>query len=512
MTLIGAPRDLVGDDALELSAGGLVSTNPARPSDVIWSGQTNDDHVDLAVRAARESLSEWSRAPIERRIAVLRRFQQIAADHGEAMGRLISRETGKALWDAAVEGKALGSKVDITLDDSPEGGFHRVRGLDVPVTDSRSGRCRYRPHGVLSVIGPFNFPAHLPNGHIVPALLMGNTIVFKPSEKTPAVGQALGEMYREALVAEGFPAGVVNVVQGAASAAIKLTTHESVDGILFTGSWPVGRRILENNLDHPGRIVALEMGGNNPVIVMDDADLKQAAIEVIRGAFITTGQRCTCTRRLLVHERVADRFLAALTRMTQAIRVGDPEAEGVFIGPPVTREARDAVLSFQEKIRSAGAEILVESTDSVEGVDTEAAYVTPGLARVDRFVANESDAGCDIEVFGPLLRTAVFSSYEDAIAQANATRYGLAASIFTRNEELQERFLIDARAGCVNVNCATAGASSKLPFGGLGASGNHRPAGSVSLDYCAYPVASLVESGDAAGMAQGMAFEDDWIS
>ncbi|MEO0512773.1 MAG: aldehyde dehydrogenase family protein [Planctomycetota bacterium] len=504
--------DLIGGGQRELSGEELVSVSPATPGERLWSGTPVVSHVGDAVLAAREALGVWARAPIERRAAVLQRFAAIAADRADETGRLISRETGKALWDASGEGKALAAKVAITLDDGPGSGRSRVAGGEVGVSETRVGRCSYRPHGVMAVVGPFNFPAHLPNGHIVPALLMGNTVVFKPSEKTPAVGEALARMYREALEAEGFPAGVVNLVQGGRETSVALTTHAGVDGILFTGSWPVGRKILENNLDRPGRIVALEMGGNNPAVVMDDADLRQAAIEVVRGAFVTTGQRCTCTRRVIVHEAVAERFVGALAKMTESIVVGGPEAEGVFFGPPVTRDARDAVVSFQERLAGDGGEVLVPCRTDVAGVDPDAAYVTPGLVRVDRFTSSDGgDAGCDVEVFGPLLRVSVVGSFDEAMAQANATRYGLAASVFTGRAASIERFLVEARAGCVNVNCATAGASGKLPFGGLGASGNHRPAGSASLEYCAYPVASLIESGDAAGLSQGMGFDEGWL-
>ena len=354
----------------------------------------------------------------------------------------------------------------------------------------------------MAVIGPYNFPMHLPNGHIIPALLMGNTVVLKPSEKTPATGQALIEMLSEALEAEGAPPGVVNLVQGAAETAVKLTTHTDIDGILFTGSWPVGRKILEANLDHPGRIVALELGGNNPTVVMPDAHLEQAAIEVVRASFITTGQRCTCTRRLIVHESIAERFTHAVVEAAKRIVVGDPRSESpVFIGPLISAQARDAVLSFQEKLIATGGEALLRCEPRSTDGSTDGHYITPGVIRVDRFVADDSDdCGCDREVFGPLLRVTSVANLDEAIQQANAT-----------DPEAQRRFIAESRAGCVNVNAGTAGASSKLPFGGLGQSGNHRPAGSVSLDYCAYPVASMVETGSEAALPQGVSFDPKWL-
>lgn len=509
--LTRGPADLVGGQWRELSGDGIVSVNPARPGEEIWRGSASAGHVDEAVASAREAQREWRAWPAEKRFAVLRAYRDLCAAKKDEIASLICRETGKVMWDAAGEAGALAAKVDITLDASEHGGLRRVSGYEVGLTESRVGRAWFRPHGVMAVIAPFNFPAHLANGHIVPALAMGNTVVLKPSDKAPAVGQMLGELFERALREVGAPAGVVNVVQGGAEVAQKLTTHADIDGILFTGSWPVGRRILEANLDHPGRIVALEMGGNNPAVVMPDCDLRQAVIECARSAFVTTGQRCTCTRRIIVHEAVADRFIAALCKVAGTLVIGDPDAEHpVFMGPIISGEARDAVLAAQADFARAGGEVLVESTvvDSAGG----GYFLSPGVVKVDRFsIENEGSAGCDREVFGPLVRVSVTDSFEDALEQANATRFGLAASVFTSDVAVAERFLAQAKAGCVNVNTGTAGASSKLPFGGLGHSGNHRPAGSFSLDYCAYPVAGMLESGDAAAVPAGMTVEDGWL-
>lgn len=503
--------DLVAGEWRELTGDGIVSVNPARPAEELWRGSANVGHVDDAVAAARAAQREWAAWPQEKRFDALRVYRDLCKARKDEIAQLICRETGKVMWDAAGEAGALAAKVDITLDASEHGGLRRVSGYEVGLTDSRVGRAWFRPHGVMAVIAPFNFPAHLANGHIVPALAMGNTVVLKPSDKAPAVGQLMGELFDAALREVGAPAGVVNVVQGGAEVAQKLTTHEGIDGILFTGSWPVGRRILEANLDHPGRIVALEMGGNNPAVVMPDCDLRQAVIECGRSAFVTTGQRCTCTRRIIVHESIADRFLAGLCKVAGSLVIGDPDAaHPVFMGPIISGESRDAVLAAQGDFARAGGEVMIESTavDSAGG----GYFLSPSVVRVDRFsIANEGAAGCDREVFGPLVRVSVTDSFDDALEQANATRFGLAASVFTSDDTIAQRFLAEAKAGCVNVNTGTAGASSKLPFGGLGHSGNHRPAGSFSLDYCAYPVAGMLESGDAAAVPQGMKVEDGWL-
>ncbi len=517
-SLSSPPSDLVGGEWIALPGESLRSHNPARPGETIWLGSPNALNVDRAVAAARAALGEWSRFPVERRVDALLAFKGICVERSKEIAALIRDEVGKAQWEAEQEAAALAGKIEITLDKSGVGGRRRVTDYEIDLGGTKRGVCRFRPHGVMAVIGPFNFPAHLPNGHIVPALLTGNTVVLKPSDKTPAVGQLLGELYNDALASVGAPAGVVNVVQGAAAPAVRLTTHDGVDGILFTGSWPVGRRILESNLDRPGRIVALEMGGNNPAVVMDDADLRQAVIECARAALNTAGQRCTSTRRIIVHERVADRFIAALVKTAAGLRIGAPDDPApVFMGPIIRDDARRAALGFVDDLARGGGEVVLapRAIDDVTGC-AGGYFISPGVVRVESFSDNiESgpgrDAGCDVEIFGPVVRVSVVKNYEEAIGQANATRYGLASSIFTMNKEIAGRFLVDARAGCVNVNTGTSGASGKLPFGGLGWSGNHRPAGAFSVDYCAAPVASMIEESAAASPSAGMMFDESWL-
>lgn len=515
-SLTHAPANLIAGAWKLLNPGDVIARSPAEPARVIYHAETRVHDVAEAVAAARAALPAWSAWPRERRFAVLRRFQALAAAAGPRAATLIADETGKALWDATAEAGLLGAKVDITLDASPGAALNRVTDFEVPVAPTRRGTCAFRPHGVVAVLGPFNFPMHLPNGHIIPALAMGNTVVFKPSDKAPACGQLLTELLDEACRAEGAPPGVVNLVQGSLPAARALVAHDDLDAILFTGSWVAGRAIMQANLDRPGRILALEMGGNNAAVVMPDADLRQALVECVRSAFVSTGQRCTCTRRLIVHREVAPVFIPALVRAAQGLRIGPPHAAPpVFMGPIISREARDAVLGFQARAEAAGARVLLRAAP----VDTSAGgwYLTPGILEVTGFEPRGAadgpfHPGCDEEIFGPLLRIAVVDGFDDALRQANSTRFGLAASIFTRDATSAARFQREVRAGCVNTNTGTAGASSKLPFGGLGLSGNHRPAGAFSLDYCAYPVAGLVETGDAATLPPGMAFEDGWLA
>ncbi|MBL9140921.1 MAG: aldehyde dehydrogenase family protein, partial [Phycisphaerae bacterium] len=421
-----AQADFIGGRWIELDTEGLSviqSVNPAKPPEVVWRGAPRMEHVSQAVAAARRALPAWSASTRDERIAVLQKFAEQCTKAAPAMAALITREVGKTLAESALEAKLLADKVAITTDPQSLG---RVSDYDVAAGASRTGHCRFKPLGVMAVVGPFNFPAHLPNGHIVPALLLGNTVVFKPSEKAPAVGQELARLF-----AECVPPGVFNLVQGTGEHAAALTGHDDVDGILFTGSWPVGRRILQANLDRPGRMVALEMGGNNASVVLDDADLRLAVVECARAAFATTGQRCTCTRRIVVQRGIADRFLRALVQVAKSITVGAGDSDPpVFMGPLVTRQARDAVLAFQQDVAARGGRVLVAAEARDPGW-----LLTPGVVQVDRFTRTH-----DTEVFGPLVQVAIADTLDDAIAQANATEYGLAAAIFTRSRESFERF------------------------------------------------------------------------
>jgi succinylglutamic semialdehyde dehydrogenase len=488
-----AASNYIGGRFQRLEGDQLRSTNPAQPDALIWAGTPRPDAVDDAVGAARSALRAWAGRSFDDRLEILRRWQAVTREHAERLAGLITDEMGKTLSESRQEAGAVAAKLDITVD---EVSLSRVRGYELLLQETRRGYCRFKPHGVMAVIGPFNFPAHLPNGHFIPALLLGNTVVLKPSEKTPAVGQLLAELMHEA----GVPPGVFNVIQGAGDIAASLVGHDDIDGILFTGSWPVGRRILETNLDRPGRVVALEMGGSNPAIVWSDAHVKQAVVECARGAFATSGQRCTCTRRIIVHADVADRFIGMLAKVASTLVIGPGRSQPVFMGPLVTADAAAAVVDGQDRLAQDGA-ILVPLTKP----DVPGHFLTPGIVQVDRFQMDR-----DREVFGPLVQVAVVDGFDEAIEQANATNYGLAASVFTADPATFEAFFDAVRCGCVNHNTGTAGASGKLPFGGLGHSGNHRPAAAFSVDYCAYPVACMDESSPNVSVPEGMLWEDRW--
>jgi succinylglutamic semialdehyde dehydrogenase len=483
------PSDFLDGRFVPLPGDAIEVRDPSDGATTVWRSGESVAHVDGAVNAARQALPAWSARTLDERIGFLKEYAASTVKHLNRIADRITLEMGKIRSESLLEAKLLAEKVTITLD---EISMARVRGYDVAVNATRTGLCRFKPHGVIGVLGPYNFPAHLPNGHFVPALLLGNTVVFKPSDKTPGVAQILAECMAEA----GLPNGVFNVVQGGPHVARALVAHEGLDGILFTGSWPVGRAILEANLDRPGRIVALELGGSNPAVVMPSAHLRQAVIECARASFATTGQRCTCTRRIIVDRRVADRFLLEFCKVASTLLIGPGfSTDPVFMGPIVNEGALNGVLGEQAALAKAGAKVLVAATR----MDRLGSFVTPSVIEVPRF-----ERATDRETFGPLVRVAIVDGLDEAMVQANATDYGLAASIFTNDRSEYDRFFAACRAGCINWNNGTAGASSKLPFGGLGHSGNHRPAAAFSVDYCAYPVASMVESSDAAPVPDGM--------
>ena len=483
-----APSDFIDGAFRALSGDAITTRDPANPTNIVWQGSPVAAHAEDAVAAARCALPAWSALSLDERRVFLERWREACVKHAARLAAAIAREIGKVKWEAELEAKIVAEKVTITLEDRV---VARVAGFEVAAGAGKTGICSFKPHGVMAVLGPYNFPAHLPNGHIVPALLLGNTIVFKPSEKGASVGQLMAELADEA----GFPAGVFNVVQGGGAIASRLAVHPDVDGVLFTGSFPVGRRILEANLDTPGRLIALEMGGSNPAVVTAKADLRRAAIECVRAGYATTGQRCTCTRRIIVEESVADRFIPMFLKLASNLMIAAAD-DGVpaFMGPLVTAEARDAVIRAQHAIAQRGR-LLLEASP----LDRAGYFLSPGAVEVARFERGADEQ----EIFGPFVQFARARDLDDAVVQANATSFGLAASLFSDDESEWRRFFAESRAGCINWNSGTAGASSKLPFGGLGRSGNHRPAGAFAVDAVAYPVATMVDRAEPV-VPQGM--------
>jgi len=456
----------------------FVSTSPSDGS-TVWSGkESTPDQIDKAFAAARTAFGPWWCSGLETRIAVCEQFADLVRSRTDELSRLISAEMGKTLWESQGEAATVAGKIAVSVD-----ALRTRRDTTAFSMGPALAVTRFKPHGVLAVLGPFNFPAHLPNGHIVPALLAGNTVVFKPSELAPAVGEWMASVWQEA----GLPAGVLNVVPGSRSVGQLLVNHEDSDGLLFTGSSAAGRAIHQTFGKWPQKMLALEMGGNNPLVIHQASNVDAAAYLTVMSAFITSGQRCTCARRLiLVNGPNSDAILDRLAEMTGRIRVGywdDPEEP--FSGTVVSRTAGERVQqAVQASLKSGAREIVAMKT-----MRDNPALLTPCILDV-----TEQKIRNDDEIFGPVLNVIRVPDFDSAIEEANNTQYGLAAGLISDSRECFDEFTLEIRAGIVNWNRQTTGASGKLPFGGCGFSGNHRPAGYYSADYAAWPMASL-ESG-----------------
>jgi succinylglutamic semialdehyde dehydrogenase len=473
-----------GRFALPTDANGeWTAKSPADFADELGKIPYSYASVNEAVGAARKAFPAWRRKSLSERAELLKKYQSILKRREDELAEILAREVGKPLWESKTEVATMVNKVDVTLNDS----MKLVADLTLPnVMEGTNGVSRHRPLGVMAVIGPFNFPGHLPNGHIVPALATGNTIVFKPSEKAPLTAQLMAECFEEA----GFPAGVFNLLQGEKEVGRRLCVHEDVAGILFTGSYEVGTRIKQDTLLQHWKLLALEMGGKNAAIVWKDTDLELAVHETLFGAFVTSGQRCSATSRVIVHKSLADKFIERFHERAKAFTIGHP-LDNPFMGPLVEAGSVDRYLKFFGIASREGCEVLMRGK-ALE-LPYQGYYVTPSIC----LVQDSSIEGArksvyqQTELFAPNVGITVVEDIEHAIALANITQYGLVASVFTRDRATYETCWDGLEFGLVNWNRTTVGASSKLPFGGLKKSGNHFPTALPSTLYCTYPVASL---------------------
>ena len=463
----------------------LISHAPATGEE-LWRGAYSD--VDEAVSRARRAWPAWAALALGNRIEIARRFANAVRKDAEKLASLIASETGKPLWEARTEVDAVVAKVDISVQAYAE----RTGKKKLDSALNGTAAVRHKPHGVMVVLGPYNFPAHLPNGHMIPALIAGNVVLFKPSEKTPAVAEALVECWKQS----GAPNDILQLVIGGPETGKKLVSHHGVDGVLFTGSAQAGIAINRKLAANPGKIVALEVGGNNPIVVIDTPKLADAAAIVIQSAFTTSGQRCTAARRLIVKESIYDDLIAELIPTVKKLIVGEPFAEPPpFMGPVIDNETADRLNESFLTLLTAGGKVL----QHMRRPDPDKPFLTPGI--ID---TTDIPDRPDIELFGPILQVIRVPDLDAGIAEANNTRFGLSASLIGGGPEDYGRFWANIRAGIINWNRPTNGASSAAPFGGIGLSGNHRPAAYYAADYCAYPVASTEMDQPRANLGVGI--------
>lgn len=442
-------------------------------------------HMQRAVEAARSARADWRRLGPDARAEILLRYQAALRRHRDAIASSICDEVGKPLWEARGEADALAAKVDVSL--GPGALYTRTEHIA-----ALPGEVRHRPLGVIAVVGPFNFPAHLPNGQIIPALLTGNTVVHKPSERTPRTARWLARCLQEA----GLPPGVFNLVQGPGELAAALCAHPDVDGVMFTGSAAIGHALLAQNITRPERLIALELGGKNATLALADCDLEATARAAAFSAYVTAGQRCTATSRLIIEAPIADRLLARVAELARELKVGHPRAADTFMGPVIDASTITRLETAQATALDHGYSPLVRgAATATQGTDGQRGhYVAPSLWRAPEGVLPATVPGYgDEELFAPDLAAYVVPDRERAVEVANSTRFGLAAAVFCAEREHFEAVADELKVGVVHWNRASAGASGRLPFGGVRDSGNHHPAGISTGLSCTFPLAVLLE-------------------
>jgi len=475
MQLMSSNTQLINGKWLSGLGKEFVSLNPAKNVSV-WIGQSaTKEQVEEAVKAARNSFFAWSVLGYDNRLAIVKRFGEQLLENKKKLAAAISEETGRPLWETLAEIGGMIGKIAIS-----EKSFKERTGTVESEMAGSKAFIRHKPHGVVAVFGPYNFPGHLPNGHIVPALLAGNTVVFKPSELTPKVAQITMELWLKA----GLPDGIINLVQGEVETGIALAGNSDIDGLFFTGSSNTGHLLHKQYGGHPGKILALEMGGNNPLIVNKVSDLDAVVHDILQSAFVTTGQRCTCARRLFIQSnQQGDRIIDRLIEVTKQITIGHYDDENTpFFGSLISEKAALDMIAAQQKLINLGGNSLLELKHLEEGTG----FVSPGIIDVTG-VANIPDE----EYFGPLLKIYRYSDLDWALEEANNTLFGLSAALLSDSHKTYDKFFKTIRAGIVNWNRPTTGANSQAPFGGIGASGNHRASAYYAADYCSYPISSL---------------------
>lgn len=447
----------------------------------LWEVGVYYDHIEPVIVSAQKGFDTWRKLSFEQRVVFLKKYQEIVRARKDEIATALAWEVGKPLWEAKTEAAALDSKVTVTITDSLE----RIKTETIKdVMPKIDGHVVYKPHGPSLIIGPFNFPCHLANGQILSALLAGNSIIFKPSEKTIYSAQLMMECFHQA----GFPEGVINFINGTGHTSGKLTSDKRIRGVFFTGSRAIGLRILENTYRDMGKMVALELGGKNSTIIHHDTNMSHALPELLRACFLTSGQRCTSTSMILVHRKIEQEFISQFKALTERIKVGHPiKAADPFMGPLIDEQAEKLYFDFCNFGKQEGAEEIVSPRKLDVGFQGH--YVSPSI----HYAKKPDLKGKFIqeEIFGPNCFFVPYDDIEEAIHIANCTEYGLAASVFTRDSEIYKLCLRDIDSGLLNLNRSTVGATARLPFGGVKNSGNHRPAAVSMIDACVSSVASL---------------------
>jgi len=443
-------------------------------NELLWTGNyCKEEDIEHVVKCAKDAFKVWSNLSIEERIEYLTKFKNVVEENKECLANCISSEVGKPYWESLTEVNSVIGKLDPCI----EAYNLRNKTIERVQSDGSKSVTRFRPHGVVGVIGPYNFPIHMPNGHIMAALLAGNTVILKPSEKVPLVSEIIMELWEKAKL----PKGVINMVYGDKEVSSMLCLNNDVKAIFFTGSREAGRNIEKLCLYK--KMCVLEMGGNSPYIVWDTSNIDASVITIIQSSFITSGQRCSTARRLIVpNNQFGNMFINRLVEVSKNIKVGMPR-DNVFMGSLKSKELVDNVLNKQKELLSKGAISLLESKRLL---DFGESFVSPGI--IDVTNVNEK---IDEEIIGPFLQVTRVNSFDEALKKANDSNYGLAAGLISEDKELYKEFVDKIEAGIISWNKQLTGASKYAPFGGIKDSGNYRPSGLLAADYTVYSTASV---------------------
>jgi len=450
----------------------FLNINPADTSDIIGEfPQSTDGDVRMAAEAAREAYKTWRLVPAPKRGELLRKAGQILEARKDELAREMTREMGKIFTETKGD---VQEAIDTAYYAASEG--RRLFGYTVPSElPNKFAMSIRQPIGVAGCITPWNFPLAIPSWKIFPALLCGNTVVFKPAMDTPKTAHTFVEILIEA----GIPEGVINLVHGGDDAGKAVVADPNIQLISFTGSSETGKIVAQHCAAQHKR-VSLEMGGKNAVILMDDADLQLALDGVIWGAFGTTGQRCTATSRLLLHEKIHDKFIEMLVRRVERLRVGNGNDAGVDMGPVINAEQMQRILDYIELGKQEGATCIIGGTRLTENGLAKGFFIAPTIfinVKPEHRIAQE-------EIFGPVLSVLKFKTFEEAVKILNSVRYGLSSSLYTHNINLAFQAIRDFEAGITYINAPTIGAEAHLPFGGVKETGNgHREGGWQVYDF-----------------------------
>ena len=489
-----AGRHFIAGKWLESTGKSFNSTNPARLDEVVGvfphGGKAT---ADRAVEAARAAQPAWRRTSRIHRAELFDHLAQIVKRETDSLAQLMARECGKVVTECRaeiVEGLHMIQYVFGT------GRMPMGEVLASEITE-KDAFMRRKPWGVAAVITPWNFPFAVPLWMLGPSLLEGNTAIYKPSEDTPAIGQRLVELFVEA----GFPPGVLNLVHGDAEAGEALVRNLGVNVVLFTGSYDVGRRIQELSAPLSDRIVANEMGSKSAVIVCEDAKLDLAVTSALISGFKTSGQRCVSAGRILVHEKLFDRFTEKLVGLAKRLRIGDPVDAGNFTGPVINETAVQKVLRYNALAKEEGAQVLLDGGRMKDGAYAKGCFLAPFIYRIE---AKPGVRCIREEVFGPHLALIPFKNNDEAVAIYNDTDYGLSLAVITESYRAMRFFREECHYGMGYVNLPCIGAEVHLPFGGVKKSGNGYPSAAGLIEAVTHKTAWTVNHAEEVKMAQGL--------